>query len=173
MACGSTYNAPILTGVNVETSFTRPSDTTAYSVSDVLGNTGTAAVLTFAGMADPGVCAGAITKARLMTNSATACLGMAVRLYLYKTAPTPIADNSPYTLLWADRSNRIGYLDFPALATEGTGSDSASALWLDLPVTFTTVAGSGTLYGVLVVKTAGAAPASAQQFAIALNADQY
>jgi hypothetical protein len=40
-------------------------------------------------------------------------------------------------------------------------------------VTFTTVAGSGTLYGVLVVKTAGAAPASAQQFAIALNADQY
>jgi hypothetical protein len=158
---------------NVEVEFARPSDTTAYTAKDVVGNTGVAAVITFADAARVNGGAGNIVKGRLFTNSATAMLGAVLRLHLYKESPTAIADNAPFTLLYANRSKRIGYIDFPALATEGTGSDASSALWVDIPLNFTTAASDTNLYGVLEVVTVGAAPASAQNFTVALNIEQY
>lgn len=174
LAAGENYIGRVgLTSINVEVEFTRPSDTTAYTAKDVCGNTGTAAVLTFADICRTTGGSGNIVKGRIFTDSATALLGTQFRLHLYKQAPTAIADNSPFTLLYANRSKRIGYLDFPALATEGTGSDSSSSLWVDLPLNFTCYAGGNDLYGVLEVLVVGAAPASAQKVFVALNAESY
>ena len=182
---GLLYNAPTAPGenfigrvglstINVEVQFTRPSDTTAYSAKDVCCNSvGSPAVLTFADAGRVNGGAGYLVKGRVFTDSATAMLGTAFRLHLYKETPTPIADNSPFTLLYANRSKRVGYIDFPALATEGTGSDASSALWVDLPMNYTCATADTDLYGVLEVLTAGAAPASGQTFFVALNFDRY
>jgi hypothetical protein len=159
--------------VNIEASlFTRPDNATPYSANDVVGPN-VAAVITFTGAARANAGSGNIVKARLVANSATGMLGAVLRLWVYKVAPTPIADNSPYTLLWADRANRIGYIDFPALTTEGTGSDSCSSLWSDMPLNFTTGASDSALYGVLEIKTVGAAPIAQQQFGVFLNIEQH
>jgi hypothetical protein len=65
------------------------------------------------------------------------------------------------------------YIDFPALTTEGTGSDSCSSLWSDMPLNFTTGASDSALYGVLEIKNVGAAPIAQQQFGVFLNIEQH
>jgi hypothetical protein len=158
---------------NVEVEFTRPSDTTAYTAKDVVGNTGTAAVMEFAGAGRIAGGHGNLVKARLFTDSATAMLGSSFRLHLYKETPTPIADNSPFTLLYANKSNRVGYIDIGPLATEATGSNAASALWVDIPLNYTCAAASTSLFAVLEITTVGAAPASAQKISVMLNFERH
>lgn len=158
-------------------SFTRPSDTTPYDAKDVVSNSTSApAVMTFSEMAPlQGGKSGYITKARLFTNQSTNTASF--RLHLFHTAPTPINDNSPYTLLWANRTSRIGYIDFPACSTEGTGSDASNAQKgggvsnANLAMPFTCASDSRAIYGVLETLTAFT-PASGQLFFVELTADQ-
>ena len=144
---------------------TRPANTTPYSVQDVVSNsTTTPTILTFANcFLEPGGHAD-IVKARVFTNSATAMLGAVIRLHLYHTAPDAVADNAQFPLLWANRARRVGFIDFPALATAGTGSDAASALWgtETLPLRVNAAAGSKSLFAIPTLTTVGAAPASGQ-----------
>lgn len=182
---GILYNAPLaageahigfvgLTSQEIVATITRPSDTPgAYSAKDVISDSTSApTVLNFENCARINGGCGAITKARLFTNSATALLGAVVRLHLYHTAPTAINDHAQFALLWANRASRVGYIDFPALTTEGTGSDSAYSLWVDLPVAFCAAAADRDLYGIAELTTAGAAPASGQILYFALTVDQ-
>jgi hypothetical protein len=113
-----------------------------------------------------------INTARLVTDQSTNTATF--RLYLYHTAPTPIADNSPWTLLYANRANRLGYIDFAACATAGTGSDSASSLWGPTDGSFVgaTASGNAKVYGVLVA-TGGFTPASGQKFFVELIGKGY
>lgn len=155
--------------VTVTQTFIRPSDTTAYAALDVVGNTGSAAVLSFAGMSRANAGAGYITKARIETNQST-CVAR-FRLHIFNTTPTPIADNSPVTRLWADVSKRIGYIDLDACATEGTGSDTASSQSVLPNIEFNCATASTTLY--VVVETLDIfTPTSAQNFFVALSAEQ-
>ena len=147
---------------------TRPSDTTAYAAKDVVtDSTSSPTVLEFSDIANVVGGSGYIVKAILLTNQSTNTSRF--RLHLYHTAPTAINDNSPFTLLWANRVNRIGYLDFVACSTEGTGSDMAQSQSDTVRLPFITSA-TKHLYGLLESLDAFT-PASAQLFYIVLNAD--
>lgn len=149
--------------------FTRPSDTTAYAAKDAISNnTSAPAVLTFTNLARVNGGSAYIVKARLMTNLSTDT--KRYRLHIYHTAPTPINDNSPFTLLWANRTNRLGYIDFPACATEGTGSDAAGSLNDTIRHPFVCASGSRHIYGLLETLDAGT-PGNAQAYYIELTPD--
>lgn len=159
--------------VEVVATFARPNNSTGYTAKDAVSNSTSApTVLTFANMARENGGSGSITKARLFIDSATAMLGAAFRLHLYHTAPTAINDNSPFMLLYANRASRVGFIDFPATVTEGTGSDSSASLWVDLPLTFTCAAADNDLYGLLEITTVGGVVTGAHNIWVALTAQQ-
>jgi hypothetical protein len=162
-----------LTTAEVAAVLTRPSDTPgAYSAKDVISDsTSEPHVITFTNIARVAGGCGSITKARLFTNSATALLGAVVRLHLYHTSPTAVNDHAQFALAWANRTGRIGYIDFPALTTEGTGSDSAYSLWVDMPIAYCCAGADRNLYGIAELTTPGAAPASAQILYFALTVE--
>ena len=154
---------------------TRPADTTAYVAKDVV-STLAGAVIEFTGMARANAGTGTIVRARLMTSQKT---NVALyRLHLFHTAPSPIADNSPYLLLYANAANRIGSIDFPALGTEDpTNSTSAASMRpsydgsYNAPNLWYKCATADTkLYGILETLSAFT-PDSAQTFFIELGAD--
>lgn len=159
---------------------TRPSNTTAYTAKDAISNSTSApTVLTFTSIVNTAGDSGYIVKARMMTNDSTCTARF--RLHLYDTAPTAINDNDPFTLLYANANKRIGYIDFPAQFTEGTGSNASTAIWLSGTlnnastqspqgvVPFVTV-GATSIYGLLEILDAYT-PLSAETFYIELTAD--
>jgi len=154
----------------VAATLTRPADTTAYAAKDAVSDSTSApTVLTFANLARVNAGHGYIVKWRLMTNQST-CVAR-FRLHLYHTAPTAINDNTAHTLLWANRANRIGYIDFPACQTEGTGSDAANAQVKDERISFKCASGSRAVYGLLETLDVFT-PASGQVFYVELTSDQ-
>jgi hypothetical protein len=161
-----------LTTAEIAVEITRPSTTPTYTAKDVIAPN-PAAVITFTDCARVNGGCGYVVKARLFTNSVTAMLGAVVRLHLYHTAPDAIADDAPMALMYANAAKRIGYIDFPALATEGTGSDSSASLWVDMPLKFKCAAASKNLYGIAELTTVGAAPASGQKLYLFLDVEQY
>lgn len=150
-------------------SLTRPADTTAYAVKDTVSNSTSATTpMTFA-IGRINGSTGYITKARLTTDQSTNTAQF--RLHIFRTnAATVGADNAAHTLMWADRTLRIGYIDFGPCSTEGTGSDSAQSLNADCRLAFSCDPADNNLYGVLETLTAFT-PASGQQFHIALTAE--
>ena len=149
---------------------TRPSDTTAYTAKDAVSNSTSApTVLTFADLARVNAGSGYIVKARLMTNQSTNTARF--RLHLYHTAPTAINDNAAHTLLWANRANRLGYIDFAATQTEGSGSDAATSQNDTVRLPFVCASGSRAVYGLLETLDAFT-PASGQIIYIELTSDQ-
>ncbi|RYD57028.1 MAG: hypothetical protein EOP56_09480 [Sphingobacteriales bacterium] len=155
--------------VVVAASFTRPSDTAPYTALDVVGNTGTAAVITFSGLARINGGSGYITKLRIMTDQSTNTARY--RLHLYSVAVTAIADNSPFTLLWTNRANRIGAISVDAgLITEGTGSTAAYGGTSTVRMAYKAATGATAIYGILETLDAFT-PASAQNFYIELTAE--
>jgi len=154
----------------VSATFARPADTTAYAAKDAVSNsTSSPTVLTFTGMARVSGGGGKIRVARLLTDQSTNT--SLFRLHLFRTAPTAINDNAAYTLLWANRANRIGFIDFAALQTEGSGSDAAAGINRYADLEFVT-SGSANLFGMLEVLGAFT-PTSGQNFYIELLAEQY
>lgn len=148
----------------IKVEFTRPADTTAYIAKDVVG-TDPAAVITFPATVKR---TGRIVKARLMTDKKDCAARF--RLHLFREAPTAIADNSPYLLLYANRDNRIGHIDFPQTQTEdATNSTAANAMndILDLPYNLA----SRIMSGVLMTLDAFN-PASAQKFYLELTVEE-
>ena len=157
--------------VIVTDSFTRPSDTNAYAAQDVVSNsTSASGVLTFVNAARAIGGSGIIMSARHLKSSAT-INGATYRLHLYQVAPTAINDNAQFTLLYANRASRIGFIDF-SHSTGGTGSDSSHALATMQNLPFVCDASLRSLFGILVVTGAPAQTSGEQHFielAIAQN----
>lgn len=154
------------TGLQVITtaSFTRPADTIGYAAQDVVSNSTTApVVLTFAGAGRANGGSGLVLSARHLKSSTTLA---SYRLHLYRVAPTAINDNAQFTLLYANRANRVGFIDF-SHATGGTGSDSTSALSTFVNLPFVCDAASASLFGLLVA-SAAYTPTSGEQHFIEL-----
>jgi len=153
-------------------SFTRPSNTTAYAAEDVVNNSTSApSIITFSTVGGENTEGGKqyyVKSLRVATNNATVTFG-SFRLYLTTNTQTAINDNSQQTLLYTNKANVVGYIDF-SLSTGGTGSDSAEAYvtGIDIPVTLT----NNVLYGYLVAKAAYV-PASDQQFYLKLTLQTY
>jgi hypothetical protein len=158
---------------------TRPSDTNAYIAKDTVSNSTSApVVLTFTNIVGVAGQSGYITKARFITNQSTNTARF--RLHLYRTSPSAINDNSPFTLLAANAAARIGVIDFPACQTEGSGSDASNTMFTigalnnastqspqgALPF----ISNTTSIFGILETLDAFT-PASAQTFFIELTAD--
>ncbi len=153
----------------VSATFTRPADTTAYAALDVVGAAVTANI-SFADAARVNAGSGYVAKARLMTDQSTNVARY--RLHLYHTAPTAIADNAPMTLLWVNADKRVGYIDFAACKTEGTGSSAAGSInFTDHPA-FVCAALSRNLFGILETLDAFT-PATGQNYHVELTLEQY
>lgn len=167
-----TYDGDILTTgarTTVESvEFNRPGNTTPYTALDAV-NSANASYFTFANMARLSGGTGRIVKARMMTDQSTNT--SSYRLHLFHTAPTPIADNSLYTLLWANRANRIGRIDIGPLGTEGAGSNAAYGHNITDWLEFECASGDKNIYALLETLVAHT-PASAQGYYLELTAQQ-
>ncbi len=155
-------------GLQVATSatFTRPADTTAYSAQDVVSSSTTApALIAFAGAARDVGGSGIIQCARHLKSSTVTA---SFRLHLYRNnSVTPINDNAQFALLFANRSNRIGFIDF-VHTTGGTGSNSTNALTTFVGLPFVCDSTINSLFGILTATT-DYTPASGEQHFIELS----
>lgn len=144
---------------------TRPSNTTAYTAGDVVGDTGGSAIISLTA-AGPSAGFVIIQSISLVFSDSAVPSGMgAFRLHLYSASPTAIADNAPFDLLSGDRATYMGFIDLP------TPSDFGSALYTqtDDPGRLIKLgAASTTLFAEL--ETRGAyTPVSASTVAIRVN----
>lgn len=92
---------------------TRPSNTTAYTAGDVVGDTGGSAILTLSSVGPSGGFV-LIQSISLVFSDSTVPSGMgAFRIHLYSATPTAIADNAAFDLVSGERANYMGYIDMP------------------------------------------------------------
>jgi hypothetical protein len=93
---------------------TRPSNTTAYTAGDVVGDTGGSAILTLSSIGPSGGFI-LIQSAALIFSDSTVPSGMgAFRVHFFNASPTAIADNAPFDLVSGDRTKYMGYIDLSA-----------------------------------------------------------
>lgn len=162
------------TTFTVTADFTRPANVTAYAQYDIVSATASGSTVAFLEFDTTRAnSSGYLTKFRLETNR-TAEAG-SYRLWLYRvpaasltTVPTNLGDNDLFPLIFANRSFRIGYVDFAAWVTGGSGSDSALALDMTTRMKYGLAAADSKLYGLLTVNAA-VTPANAQQFSVSIS----
>jgi hypothetical protein len=157
----------------INQTFTRPADTNAYAQYDAVCNSTSAPVgLVFANAARVNGGSLYITKLEIETNLAT-CTAQ-FRLYFFTQAVELTNDNAQYATNFANAAYRVGYIDVPALSTEGTGSGSASAVWVSAPLPCKCAADSRNLYCPAIITRGSASwqPANAQQFYVKIGVDR-
>lgn len=157
----------------VQATFTRPANTTAYAIGDVVG-ADPAANMEFAG------CArlkggGARLLGVTLHKSTKTTTDADFDLYIFDAAPTAIADNAEWLPSDAEARTIVACIRFAnADAAQTGGSTNATgAVWQKsvpaLPVVCAST--STTLYGALVARAAHV-PASAEVFAVTLHLDR-
>jgi hypothetical protein len=93
---------------------TRPSNTTAYTAGDVVGDTGGSAIITLPSIGPSGGYV-LVQSVSLVFSDAAVISGMAAfRLHFYSASPTAIADNAAFDLVSGDRGAYMGFVDIPA-----------------------------------------------------------
>jgi len=93
---------------------TRPSNTTAYTAGDVVGDTSGSAIISLTA-AGPSAGFVIVQSVSLVFSDSTVPSGMgAFRVHLYSTSPTAIADNAAFDLDSGERATYMGYIDLPA-----------------------------------------------------------
>jgi hypothetical protein len=93
---------------------TRPSNTTAYTAGDVVGDTGGSAIITLPSIGPSGGFV-LIQSLSLIFSDSTVPSGMgAFRVHLYSASPTAIADNAPFDLASGERASYLGFVDLAA-----------------------------------------------------------
>lgn len=147
------------------TTITRPSNTTAYTANDVVGDTGGSAIIALSGFGPSGGFV-LIQSMSLVFSDSVVPAGMgAFRIHLYSASPTAIADNAPFDLLSADRASYMGYVEL------STPQDLGSTLYtqVDYPGRLVKLAAaSTTCYAQL--ETRGAyTPVSASTVTLRVN----
>ncbi len=119
---------------------TRPSNTTAYTAGDVVGDTGGSAIITLPSIGPSGGYV-LFQSVRLLIGNTSVPSGMAgFRLHLYTASPTAIADNAAFDLVSGEVANYAGYIDLP------TPQDLGSTLYTqaDYPGTLIKLASAST-----------------------------
>lgn len=134
-------------------SFTRPNDTNAYSIGDVVSDsTSSPTVMTFSAVSQNPNTSVTIVGVSLRIDVSSVPAGMGIfRLHLYNASPTAINDNSAFDLIAADRSKYLGFIDI------STPEDFGSTLWAEVDnINFycKLATGSTTLYGILETRAA-------------------
>lgn len=148
--------------------FTRPGDTTTYAVGDAVNDSTSApTVMTFSSVARVNGGAGYIVGARAMKSTTTTTNAL-FRLHVYHTTVTAINDNTAQTVLYANRTKRVGAVD---LQFYTDGSDCAEAQDFNIRLPFVCDSGDAALYGVLQAKGAYV-PGNAETFFFELTVER-
>ena len=145
---------------NPSVSFSRPASAATYAANAVISDSASApTILEFTSAAQNTGGTGMIVGARHAKNSTVIAQ---FRLMLYRATRTAINDNSQFPLLWANRLNRVGWVDFTSHAIIGTGSDSTSSHGtFPSSLSYLPYACDNTsLFGVLLTTNGYSAPAS-------------
>ncbi|MCK9597912.1 MAG: hypothetical protein M0R06_02655 [Sphaerochaeta sp.] len=165
-------NSPQMIAANI--SFTAAtSGSGTYSANDAVHSSGSTA-FEFSNVVNFDGDTGYIVKARLMVSNNA--INSQFRLHLYQSPPSVIADNSPFTLLWANNATRIGSITFDALITEGAGSDCARSIMTagmgvgNIPLPFKCAENSKSIYALLETLSA-LTPTATLQYYIELMVD--
>ena len=136
---------------------TRPSNTTAYTAGDVVGDTSGSAIITLSNIGPSGGYVLVQSVSLIFSDSAVISGMGSYRLHFYSASPTAIADNAVFDLVSGERANYMGFVDL------ATPVDFGSSLYTqtDYPGRLIKLAaGSTTLYAELETKGAYT-PASA------------
>ena len=113
-------NAGIKTGHAATIIITRPSNTTAYTAGDVIGDTNGSAIFEATNMAKTGGGEVIITSVELEIDVSSVPSGMTgFNLRLYNASPTAIADNAAWDLPSGDRGKYLGKIALGTLVDEG------------------------------------------------------
>ena len=172
-AGGGTGGAVIGAIANPSANFTRPNDTTAYAIGDLIANSTTAGSVTpmsFANVARVAAGAASIIKARL-SKTGTGITGASFLLHLYGASPTVTnGDNGAW--LSTQAATYLGGFEF-GLANAKVFSDGVSINGITqtgYPVTVDLASGT-TIYGLLEARGAYA-PTAQEVFTITLEVEQ-
>lgn len=150
--------------------FTRPADTTAYAVGDIVANSTTAGSvvpMSFANAARVAAGSGVVRRARVKKNGTTITNG-GFRVHLYSTLPTVASgDNAAWS---TSEASYLGSLDVTldrvfTDASKGIGTPTTGG-----EVAFKLVSGT-TIYGILEARAAYT-PISAEVFTVDLEISQ-
>lgn len=144
---------------------TRPSNTTAYTAGDVVGDTGGSAIISLTA-AGPSAGFVIIQSVSLVFSDSAVPSGMgAFRLHLHSASPTAIADNAAFDLLSGDRATYMGFIDLP------TPVDFGSSLYtqIDYPGRLIKLGTASTTLFAELETRAAYPPLSASTVAIRMN----
>lgn len=142
--------------------FTRPANTTAYAIGDVV-NANAATTPIALPVATPG---GEIVHVR-MSKDAELLTNALFRVHFFDASFTISADNAQLTQIFANGANYLGHVDLPTMLNDGAGSGIAFTKDDDLRIPF----GTGTIYAVIVAMAAYV-PASGEKFALSIGVRQ-
>lgn len=157
------------TSTVVETSITRPADTTAYADGDaVTDSTSTPNDSEFSGCSRVNDGSGVILSATLI-DSVNGTVPTGFDLFLFDTAPTATNDNTAFALTDANANDCIGVISFTS-ASDGIDAGANNYIYhkSGLNIPFVCSGGATKLYGLLVVRGAYT-PASAEVFQMRLG----
>jgi len=158
--------------LRTSTEFTRPADTTGYSINDVVSNnTGTTTPIALANAVRVNGGTGYVVRASITTDKKSIVPQFRVHLYNANDA-TLSADNANWQDKYADAGKRLGYFDLPAMNTgaDTTNSDMSRTQDSTLRHAIKAAANTTTIYAVLETLTAFT-PASGQKFTLTLYID--
>jgi hypothetical protein len=144
---------------------TRPSNTTAYTAGDVVGDTGGSAIISLTA-AGPTAGFVLVQSISLVFSDSVVPSGMgAFRIHMYSASPTAIADNAAFDLLSGDRANYMGYIDLPA------PQDLGSTIYtqVDYPGRLIKLAAASTTLFVEIETRGAYTPVSASTVSIRMN----
>lgn len=150
----------------VSVEFTRPANTTAYAVGDIVSNsTVSTTILTFSNVLSAGG-KGKIVGVTVSTDEPS--LTPEIRLHVYsQSTPTLAVDNAAFIELYADAAKKVGYIDLAAMTSPASASGDAVSRTQNMSLNFPvkTSGSSKNLYGVLETRSTFT-PASAQKFLV-------
>ena len=158
--------------VRVDTEFTRPANTTAYSVGDVVSNSTSATTpidLASAVRANGG--SGYVVAVRLFTDKKSITPAFRVHFFNASTATLSV-DNAAMQLRYADLGKYLGYVDLVAMQTGKDTTNSTMSFTANSAVRLPVVAGGSTrsIYAVLETLT-NFTPASGEKFCLSVLID--
>lgn len=163
----------------IAVSFTRPNDTTPYAANDLIANStsaGSVVPLRFAtppnSLVNQRAGTGYIVKATCWV--AGAAFNTPLRLHLFRSTPSVVADNAQYPLLASQSALRVATIDFPFFMNGGTGSDVSMATvdTIRVAIDALNLDGANSFFGLLTTQGAFT-PTANQTFRVELVADAY
>lgn len=157
--------------LSVAVEFTRPADTTAYGINDVVSDSTSATTMqeiANAGRVSGG--SGYIVGIRIATDKKS--ITPQLRIHLFNTSGATLSvDNANWQDKYADVAKRIAYYDMPAMTTGADTTNSDMSRTVDMTMRIPYICTATSLYFVLETLTAFT-PASGQKFTITIFMDR-